>query len=67
MNILMMKNASQQQISSVISKIESCDIPVHLSRKNGQTSITVISDGHPYLTDEFNKMRGVEKISLILP
>lgn len=65
MIILMKKKATQKQISAVVTRVESFDLAVHLSRQDGQTSIAVISDGRPYLSEEFQNLLGVEQINSI--
>jgi 3-deoxy-7-phosphoheptulonate synthase len=65
MMIVMRPNATQQHISAVVAKAEALNVPVHLSRENGITSIGLIVQGDSALMREFEIMDGVEKIGPI--
>ena len=65
MMILMQPGAKQGQISSIISKAETLRLPVHISRKNGQTSIAIVLQGNEYLFDEFASLERVASASSI--
>ncbi len=65
MIVTMKPKASQKQISSIITKAEALNLPIHLNRQNGKTSIGIMVSGHNYLVDDFKEMKGVEDIQLI--
>ena len=65
MIVTMKPKASQKQISSIITKAEALNLPIHLNRENGKTSIGIMVSGHNYLVDDFKEMKGVEDIQLI--
>jgi 3-deoxy-7-phosphoheptulonate synthase len=62
MIIVMQRNAEEQQIEQVVSKVKAAGLDVHLSRGKEVTIIGVIGDKTRLDPDELQAMSGVEKI-----
>ena len=66
MIIVMQNGASNEQIASVVSRVESLGYRVHLSRGEERTIIGVIGDDRPIDSAQFELLDGVEKTVRIL-
>ncbi len=66
MIIVMKKDASAKQISSVVTRVESLGYRVHLSAGEERTIIGVIGDDRPIDRSHFELLDGVEKTVPIL-
>jgi 3-deoxy-7-phosphoheptulonate synthase len=66
MIIVMKKGASAQQVSGVVSRVESLGYRVHLSAGEERTIIGVIGDDRPIDRTHFEMLDGVEKTVPIL-
>ncbi|HVN55594.1 MAG TPA: 3-deoxy-7-phosphoheptulonate synthase [Anaerolineaceae bacterium] len=62
MLIVMRTDASQEQISSVVERVESHGLHAHLSRGEERTVIGVVGDGRPIDQDHFLPLPGVDRI-----
>lgn len=60
MMIVMRTDASQDQISGVVARVESFGLAAHLSRGKERTVIGVVGDGRPVNHDHFRRMPGVD-------
>ena len=65
MIVIMKPKASQQQISHLITQAETKNLPVHLNRQNGITSIGIVVNGNQALVNEFKEMDGVDEINFL--
>ena len=66
MIIVMKSRATTEQISSVVSRVESLGYRVHLSRGEETTIIGVIGDDRPIDREQFELLDGVEKTMPVL-
>jgi 3-deoxy-7-phosphoheptulonate synthase len=66
MIIVMKKGASAQQVSGVVSRVESLGYRVHLSAGEERTIVGVIGDDRPIDRTHFEMLDGVEKTVPIL-
>jgi 3-deoxy-7-phosphoheptulonate synthase len=62
MMIIMRSDASQEEISLVVSKVETAGLRAHLSRGEERTIIGAIGDGRPVNRDQFLVLPGVDRI-----
>jgi 3-deoxy-7-phosphoheptulonate synthase len=60
MMIIMKADATQDQISAVVTRVEGLGLRAHLSRGAERTVIGVVGDGRPIIKDQFLRMPGVD-------
>ncbi len=60
MMIVMKSNATQDEISAVVSRVESLGLTAHLSRGTERTVIGVVGDSRLIIPDNFIRMPGVD-------
>jgi 3-deoxy-7-phosphoheptulonate synthase len=65
MIITMESNVRQQEISAIVTKAESLNLPIHLNRQNKVTSIGIVTNGDQAIVDQFKNMTAVSSIELI--
>ena len=66
MIIIMKNSATQDQIDSVVSKVERLGYTTHLSEGEERTLVGVIGDDRPIDSGNFEPMEGVERVLPIL-
>jgi len=66
MIVVMKMEASEQEIKSVVERVEGLGFRTHLSRGEERTIIGVIGDERPVDKDSLGRMHGVERIVPIL-
>ena len=62
MMIIMRTEATQTQIATVVTRIESQGMRAHISRGAERTVIGAIGDGRPVIRDQFVLMPGVDRV-----
>jgi 3-deoxy-7-phosphoheptulonate synthase len=62
MMIIMRTDATQEQVTKVIERVESNGLQAHLSQGAERTVIGAIGDGRPVSQDQFFHMPGVDRI-----
>ncbi|MGB9669468.1 MAG: 3-deoxy-7-phosphoheptulonate synthase [Anaerolineales bacterium] len=62
MLIIMHADASEDQINSVVKRVEECGMKAHLSKGEERCIIGAIGDGRPVQKDQFLYMPGVDRI-----
>lgn len=62
MMIIMQTNATQQQISTVVERVEENGMRAHLSQGEERTVIGVVGDGRVIYKDQFLHMPGVDRV-----
>jgi 3-deoxy-7-phosphoheptulonate synthase len=62
MMIIMRTNATQEQISSVVERVEMNGLRAHLSSGTERTVIGAIGDGRPIQLDQFLYLPGVDRV-----
>ncbi|HMN62871.1 MAG TPA: 3-deoxy-7-phosphoheptulonate synthase, partial [Anaerolinea sp.] len=62
MMIIMRADATQEEISTVVSRMEVAGLRAHLSRGEERTIIGAIGDGRPVNRDQFLVLPGVDRI-----
>ncbi|MGB9672747.1 MAG: 3-deoxy-7-phosphoheptulonate synthase, partial [Anaerolineales bacterium] len=62
MLIIMRADASQDQIDSVIKRVEECGMRAHLSQGEERCIIGAIGDGRPVQKDQFLYLPGVDRV-----
>ncbi len=62
MMIIMRADATQEEISIVVSKVETAGLRAHLSRGEERTIIGAIGDGRPVNRDQFLVLPGVDRM-----
>jgi len=62
MMIIMRADATQEEISTVVSRVEVAGLRAHLSRGEERTIIGAIGDGRPVNRDQFLVLPGVDRI-----
>ncbi len=62
MLIIMHADASEDQINSVVKRVEECGMKAHLSQGEERCIIGAIGDGRPVQKDQFLYMPGVDRI-----
>ena len=62
MMIIMQTNATQQQISTVVERVEENGMRAHLSQGEERTVIGVVGDGRMIYKDQFLHMPGVDRV-----
>ncbi|MEZ4643849.1 MAG: 3-deoxy-7-phosphoheptulonate synthase [Chloroflexota bacterium] len=65
MMIVMQSDATQEQISAVVSRVEANGLKVHLSRGAERTVIGIVGDIRVVQPDQFNHMPGIAQITPI--
>lgn len=65
MMIVMHAEATQEQISSVVAKVEASGLQVHLSRGAERTVIGVVGDGRKIQPENYLHLPGIEQIMRI--
>lgn len=65
MMIVMQSDATQEQISAVVSRIEANGLKVHLSRGAERTVIGIVGDIRSIQSDQFNHMPGIAQVTPI--
>ncbi len=62
MLIIMHADASEDQINSVVKRVEECGMKAHLSKGEERCIIGAIGDGRPVQKDQFLYLPGVDRI-----
>ncbi len=62
MMIIMRADATQEEISIVVARVETAGLRAHLSRGEERTIIGAIGDGRPVNRDQFLVLNGVDRI-----
>jgi 3-deoxy-7-phosphoheptulonate synthase len=62
MLIIMHTDATEEQITNVISRVEMNGLQAHLSRGTERTVIGAVGDGRPVVQDQFIQLPGVDRI-----
>ena len=62
MMIIMRAGATQEEIASVVDRIEHVGLRAHLSRGAERTVIGAIGDGRPVIRDQFLQLPGVDRV-----
>src|SRR5512139_3448733 len=63
MLIIMRTDATQDQVASIVARVESNGLTAHLSRGEERTVIGVVGDGRPYqYQEQFLQLPGVDRI-----
>jgi 3-deoxy-7-phosphoheptulonate synthase len=62
MMIIMRTDATQQQIASVVQRVEVNGLRAHLSQGEERTVIGAVGDGRPVLKDQFLHLPGVDRV-----
>lgn len=65
MMIVMQSDATQEQISTVISRVETSGLTVHLSRGAERTVIGIVGDIRSIQPDQFNHLPGIAQVTPI--
>ena len=65
MMIIMRNEATQEQISAIISRVEAHGLRAHLSKGEERTVIGLVGDGRPIQPDQFLMLPGVDRIVAI--
>ncbi|MBE2201760.1 MAG: 3-deoxy-7-phosphoheptulonate synthase [Anaerolinea sp.] len=65
MMIVMQSDATQEQISTVISRVEANGLTVHLSRGAERTVIGIVGDIRSIQPDQFNHLPGIAQVTPI--
>ena len=62
MMIVMKTNATQNEIQSVIERVENHGLRAHLSQGAERTVIGAVGDGRPLIKEQFLQMAGVDRV-----
>ena len=62
MMVIMRTDATPEQVTAVVERVESYGLRAHLSRGDERTIIGAIGDGRPVLQDQFLILPGVDRV-----